>query len=273
MPEVWVWSREVLCWQYCQQSRYKHVHGLVVTSQRSACRSEALPPGLTIIQAAASSFWRCRVPLLEPGVLQGVQILDKEQCFLLPALLLKVSPTVCFFLWLSCVLFLPSEWEILLSRSPENFGHQAAVHGPTHKSITEVMDMYYHSTEKQSGESLTCQHAPLLLLFTLPLCCPALAGWQRARALHCASVRKRLYLPQQCLRCGHSSKLVLTSFGSACCSSKSRIIMFTRKNYLSFMHLPLTVIRDSLLIGDCLYLHRSTQQNEGVIVACWPVLI
>lgn len=138
-----------------------------------------------------------------------------------------------------------------------------------HRSYGYVVSLH-RKTVRRVLNLPTC---PLTAPVHPTLCCPALAGWQRARALHCASVRKRLYLPQQCLRCGHSSKLVLTSFGSACCSSKSRIIMFTRKNYLSFMHLPLTVIRDSLLIGDCLYLHRSTQQNEGVIVACWPVLI
>lgn len=77
------------------------------------CRSEALP------QTAMCSSFPGGVPLLEQGILQGVQkLLGKEQGIFLRVSLLEVTPTACFLIWLSLVLppahFFLQEWETLL---------------------------------------------------------------------------------------------------------------------------------------------------------------
>lgn len=186
---------------------------------------------------------------------------------------LKVTLNIYFFFWLSFLLlsdrFFLCEWKTLLCLLWSS-GNSA---WPC-KEASQVLERWHHAMKrKKVKESPNWHHALLILLFPAFPCCPV-AGrqgpWAWWAAVHlfrgsCSYLRGvwDMASPQ------------LVYFGSVCCSSKIGIIRFFGKITVwpVFMHLSLAVIRDSLLVWVCLYLHRSTWQNGGVIVACWPVLI
>lgn len=109
-------------------------------------------------------------------------------------------------------------------------GHWEAVHNPTHRGITQVKERW-GKVVSLSGKrvlnlapcSLTVPvlHSPLLS------CCGRLAGNLGLRGAVC--LLESSFVSLSSVWDMANPTLGLASFGSVCCSSKTGIIMFTRK--------------------------------------------